>query len=133
MTDESAHAVKDFVETVRGPEFLVLFFGWFLLCWTTLLALRKTGRDHPLTTIVMLMLFEGVGVARYVIGSAAGMECWNGLFLMMAIGALFFIVREHATGTHQDGGGTSSSSCSTGGGGCGSAGCGGGGCGGCGS
>jgi len=126
--------MKHFLETVRGPEFLVLFGGWFLLCWSALLVLRRTGRDHPLTTVIMLALFESLGVARYVVGSAAGLHRWMFLSLMMVIGALFFLLRvQQGAGTGSDGGGTSSSSCSTGGGGCGSAGCGGGGCGGCGS
>ena len=125
--------MKHFLETARGPEFVVLFGGWFLLCWSTLLALRRLGGDHPLTTVIMLALFESAGVARYLAGSAAGLQRWTNLFLMMVIGALFFVLRaEQGTRNGSGGGGTSSSSCSTGCGGCGSGGCGGGGCGGCG-
>jgi hypothetical protein len=56
------------------------------------------------------------------------MHKWDFLFLMMGVGALFFLVRAHHL--NHGSGGSSGGGC--GGGGCGGGGCGGGGCGGCG-
>ncbi len=129
------------LETLRGPEFLLVYGFWFLACWSGLLFLRSCGLDRPLTTVLVLASFEALGVARFLVGSAAGMHRWTFLFLMMGIGALFFLIRvrrsegplratSHSTSSFVDS--------SIGGGGCGGGGdgggggCGGGGCGGCG-
>lgn len=118
----------DFLSTVPGPVFLLIYLLWFFLVWATVLVLRQTGYDTKLTTIGGLVLFEGLGLVRFVLGSSHGMHNWTGLFIMMGVGALFFLVRlDHL------GGGNSSGSCSGGSvSSCGGSSCGGGGCGGCG-
>jgi hypothetical protein len=123
------------LETLRGPEFLVVYAVWFFVCWSGLLFLRSCGLDRPLTTILALALFEALGLARFLIGSAMGLHRWTFLFLMMGIGALFFLTRARRAdgGTRDTSSATSSFvDSSVGGGGCGGGGCGGGGCGGCG-
>jgi hypothetical protein len=115
----------DFLRTMKGDEFLVLFFVWFFLLFWAVHLLRRLGYDTPLTTVTVFVLFEGLGVARFLIGSAEGMQNWNVMFFMMVLGGISFFIR----GSKSDGGGVASDS----GGGCGSSGgCGGGGCGGCG-
>lgn len=145
----------DFLHTMKGPDFLELFFVWFLVTFLTLVALRRVGYDDIRVTVTCLTCFEVLGVARIVVGSFHGMEKWGFLIAMMGIGALFFFIRaKHFEGmggggggdTETGGGGTggtwwssdssassggssSSDSSSSGGGGCGG---GGSGCGGCG-
>ena len=121
------------LDTMKGPDFLKLYFVWFLATWIGVLMLRKHGFDTPSTTIVGVVLFEALGVGRYLLGSAHGMHNWLFLFLMMGGGMFFFVLRAH----HFDqSGGGGWSGCSSGGGcgssSCGGGGCGGGGCGGCG-
>jgi hypothetical protein len=114
-----------FLGTMKGPEFLVLFFVWFLLLFGGVLLLRWWGFDTPLTTLTGFVLFEALGVARFVIGSANGMQNWGIMAFMMILGGIAFFTR----GSSLSGGALSGDS----GGGCGSnEGCGGGGCGGCG-
>ena len=114
----------DFLRTMTGPEFLVLYFVWFVLVFGAVLLLRRWGFDNPVTTVVGLVVFAGLGIARYAIGSEAGMKSWDGLITMTILGSVVFVTRWGDS----NGGGLSSD-----GGGCGSgAGCGGGGCGGCG-
>lgn len=126
------------LETLRGPEFLLVYGFWFLACWSGLLFLRSCGFDRPLTTVLVLSAFEALGIARFLIGSAAGLHRWTFLFLMMGIGALFFLIRVRRSDGQIRGTSNSTSSSSFvdssigGGGGCGGGGCGGGGCGGCG-
>jgi hypothetical protein len=115
----------DFLGTMKGPEFLVLYFVWFLLLFGAVFLLRRWGFDTPWTTRIGVLLFEALGIARFVIGSAQGMHMWAIMFTMMALGPFAFWVRggdSNGGGFHFDVGG-----------GCGSdGGCGGGGCGGCG-
>jgi len=114
-----------FLHTMNVPDFLTLYFVWFLVLWIAVLVVRKAGHDTPFTSVCGILLFEGLGAARYIDGSAHGLHRWDILFVMMAFGWLPFVLRAR----HFDQGG--SGSCS-GGGGCGGGGCGGGGCGGCG-
>ena len=118
-----------FLHTMAGPEFLGLYFIWFLITWIAMLFVRHRLSDTWFTSMAGLALFEGLGLARYFVGKAHGLERWEFLFLMMLVGALFFLVRaEHLKQGSSTGWGGSS----CGGGGCGGGGCGGGGCGGCG-
>lgn len=118
----------NFLETMKGPEFLALYLGWFVFVFCCVLVARKCGADSPITTSIGLILFEGLGVARLIIGSAHGMHKFEILFVMMFVGAILFLVRAENLSS----GSGSSSGGSCGGGGCGGGGCGGGGCGGCG-
>ena len=133
---QAGGGVFNFLHTLRGPDFLLLFWVWFLVTFGGTLLLRWRGRDTPLTTILGLLCFEALGVARMIDGSAHGLHKWEFLILMMVIGGICFFIRAN---NFQFGGGngscsggswwSSGSSCSGGGGGCGG---GGGGCGGCG-
>jgi hypothetical protein len=114
-----------FLYAMDGPHFLMLYLVWFLVLWVGVLVLRSKNFDSPLTTVGGLALYEGLGVARYLLGSAHGLQKWDYLIAMMGFGFFFFVLRGH----HFEQGG-SSGGC--GGGGCGGGGCGGGGCGGCG-
>jgi hypothetical protein len=116
----------NFLYTMTGPSFLGLYCIWFLVTWIGTLFVRRVS-DTVLTSLGGLALYEGLGLVRYFVGKSHGLEKWNNLFLMMIIGALFFVVRsEHLNqGSNSGWGGC-------GGGGCGGGGCGGGGCGGCG-
>jgi len=118
----------DFLESVRGPEFLGLYLGWFVVTWIGMMIVRHNVADNAITSLTGLVLFEALGVARYVIGSRHGMQNWEFLFVMMIVGAIFFLAR--AKNFSSGSGGFWTGSC--GGGGCGGGGCGGGGCGGCG-
>lgn len=118
-----------FLKTMQGPDFLVLYLVWFGLTWISMLVLRHKVSDTLLTSLSGLLAFEGLGVARFLVGSANGMHKWDFLFLMMGVGALFFVLRAENFESGSDGG---SGVDSFGGGGCGGGGCGGGGCGGCG-
>jgi hypothetical protein len=133
----------DFLHTMKGPDFLGLFFVWFLVTFLTVVTLRAAGYDDYRVTAAGLACFEALGVARIVVGSFHGMGKWGFLIAMMGIGALCFFIRaKHFEGTgggSGDGGGgdtggtwwssDSGGSGSSGGGGCGG---GGSGCGGCG-
>src|SRR5262245_11011055 len=119
----------NFLQTMRGPEFLALYAVWFVLTFGGMFIVRHIVSDTIWTSLAGLLVFEGLGLARYLVGSAHGMQNWEFLFAMMFIGALFFLVRAQHMKSNSDGswwGG------SCGGGGCGGGGCGGGGCGGCG-
>ena len=108
--------IFSFLHTMKGPEFLGLFAGWFAVTFVTVLILRSCGRDTPLTTIVGLGCFELLGVARILVGSARGMHRWEFLFVMMVFGGVVFFLRaEHFESSRGLGG--SSTGC--GGGGCG--------------
>ena len=119
----------DFLETMRGHPFLLVYLGWFLVTWIGMLVVRYKVADTIWTSIGGLLAFESLGGVRYLIGSADGMHQWEFMFMMMIIGGVFFLARvdNSASGSN---GGWSGSGC--GGGGCGGGGCGGGGCGGCG-
>ena len=122
--------LSDWLKTLPGPIFLAVYFLWFLFCMVGLILLRSSGSHKVLSTLGMLALFEGAGIIRYIVGSAAGMHRWDGMFAMMFFGALAFLVSINPGGRGSNG--SSSSSCSSGGGCGGGSGCGGGGCGGCG-
>jgi hypothetical protein len=128
--------IFSFLHTMRGPDFLLLYFVWFIVTFGGVLLLRWNGHDSPLTTVAGLLLYELLGVLRIISGSAHGMHKWEFLILMMVIGAVVFVVRIKLNQSSGDGGhwwssSSGGSSCSSGGGGAGCGG-GGGGCGGCG-
>ena len=118
-----------FLETMRGDKFLVLYLVWLVVTWIGMLIVRHKVSDSIWTSGGGLFAFESLGVVRYYIGRAHGMHNWDYLFMMMGIGALFFLLRAENFKSGSDGG-WGYTSC--GGGGCGGGGCGGGGCGGCG-
>src|SRR5258707_11191141 len=111
-----------FLHTMSGPDFLGLYFLWLLVTWIGMLIVRHRVADTWGTTVGGLFLFEGLGAARYFVGSAHGMHKWEFMFLMMVVGFFFFVLRAH---NFSNGSGSGWSSC--GGGGCGGGGGGGGG------
>jgi uncharacterized membrane protein YgcG len=123
----------DFLHTMRGPDFLLLYFIWFIVTFGTVLLFRWRGKDTPLVTLGGLACYELLGLVRIIVGSMHGMQKWDFLILMMVIGGVIFLIRASFNQSNGDGGSWWSSNCSSGsscggGGGCGS----GGGCGGCG-
>src|ERR1700722_12544318 len=82
----------DFFHTMPGEDFLVLYAVWLLVTWVMVLVLRAKDFDTPITTISGLVLFEGVGVLRYLIGSAHGMHRWGFMAAMMVGGIFFFVL-----------------------------------------
>ena len=82
-----------FLHQLKGPDFLLLYFLWFLFLWVAVLMIRRFALDSPLTTLAGLLLFEGLGVARFVAGSSHGMHKWDIQILMMAVAPLFFVIR----------------------------------------
>lgn len=123
----------DFLHTMRGPDFLLLYAVWFLVTFGSVLLFRWRGHDTPLTTAIGLAVYELLGVVRIISGSAHGMHKWEFLIAMMFVGAIIFLIRVEFNQSNGSGGSWWSRNCSSGsscggGGGC----CGGGGCGGCG-
>ena len=115
---------------MSGPDFLELYFVWFLVTFGVVLLCRWRGHDTPAVTITGLLAYEGLGAVRFVIGTIDGLHRWDFMALMMIFGGLIFFVRTKSGGS---GGGWWNQGRGSGGGGCGSSGCGGGGgCGGCG-
>ena len=87
----------DFLHTMPGEDFLLLCVVWLLVIWLMVLFLRAKDFDTPITTAAGLILFEGLGLARLVVGSAYGMHRW-GFMIVMMIGGSFFLHparREH--------------------------------------
>ena len=131
-----------FLHTLRGPDFLLLFWVWFLVTFCSVLLWRWRVADSPLVSLIGLLGFEALGVARMIDGSAHGLHKWGFLILMMVAGGIAFFIRAKHFKTgggdgNCSGGSWWSSGCSSGSSGCGSSGgggCGGGGggCGGCG-
>jgi len=119
---------------MKGPTFLI-FFG---LLWLSLFVASfglKTQVWGGFAGIVAFLLFEGIGIARIVIGIRLGMEKFLYLIIIMIVGGFALMAR---IGTERGWDLNSRSGCSSGcGSSCGSScggGCGGGvGCGGCGS
>lgn len=120
--------------STSSPSFL---FGYVLLAVALrlLLALvRGFGLDTLVVTLSVLGVFVGIGLLRWLSTRNAGMQGYELLFVLMALGTGLFFLRLRHGGSGRVGraggasnataGGCSSNSC----GGCGS----GGGCGGCG-
>lgn len=140
--------MMEMLGTLRGPEFLILFFGWFVVTRLGVGLCRSAGWDSPLVTLGGIALFEALGVLRFLAEIEHGMHRWGFLAAMMVLGPIFFAVRGEGSsggGGFWDsgspggggfwGGSSSSSSCgssSCGGDSGGGSSCGGGGCGGCG-
>jgi hypothetical protein len=125
-------SLHELLYTVRGPEFLKWFVAWFVVLRLAVGLIRYLGFDNLFTTLVGIIVFEWLGLARMAIGMAHGMHKWDFLIAIMVFGAVAFTARAdqfQASGSSRRWGGScsSGSSCSSGGG------CGGGsGCGGCG-
>jgi len=112
----------DFLPALSGPDFLLLYFVWFVVMYGTVLLFRWSGKDTPMVTLCGIAGYELLGVLRIIIGSLYGKENWGFLILMMVIGGIIFLLRASHLQSNGDGGGWWNSSCS-GGSGCG--GCGG--------
>lgn len=115
---------------VKGPEFLLLFVGWFFLTFLTVLILRRRGHDTPFATLGGLICFEVPGLLRIIEGSSHGMHKWTFLILTMIFGGIVFLIRAENFSRSGGSGGCGGGACSGGSSGCGGGG--GGGCGGCG-
>jgi len=139
-----------FPHQMLGPSFLVYYGVCFVLLLVATWVLRLVWRDNWWLNFAALVVFEALGVHRYLTGTAQGMSKWGFLILMMVFGGLAFLFSTRRSSGREAGDAESPGgfyflgSCSTysggscsGGGGCGSScggggGCGGGGCGGCG-
>jgi hypothetical protein len=138
-----------FPHQMLGPSFLVYYGVCFVLLLVVTWVLRLVWRDNWWLNFTALVVFEALGVHRYLTGTAQGMSKWDFLVLMMVFGGLAFLFstrRSHRepSDAESPGGLYFLGNCSSysgggcsGGGGCGSScggggGCGGGGCGGCG-
>lgn len=127
----------EFLGTMSGPDFLVLFLVWFAFTYGAVLVCRAGGMDSPMLTLGGIALFEALAVVRFIAGIQHGMHRWNIMFIMMIVGGIIFAIRKGdihsagggSAGAGSSGCGSSGSSSSCGGGG---SSCGGGGCGGCG-
>lgn len=132
--------MMEYLGTMAGPDFLVLFAVWFVFTYGGVLVCRSAGWDTPMVTIVGLALFEGLGALRFIAGTQHGLQRWGILIGMMILGGFIFTLRKSNLNRTGRGGGSSgcgsafgcgsagsSSSCGSGG-----SSCGGGGCGGCG-
>jgi hypothetical protein len=111
--------------TLKGPEFLEFYLILFVAILALLIMLRKLWGDTLHLTVIALLVFEGIGIVRFMDASAAGMHKFQIMFIMMGVGGVLFFLRAH----HMNDASWSSdcSSCSN------CSGCGGGGgCGGCG-
>jgi hypothetical protein len=73
--------------TLLGPQFL----AYYLVLWAGLRCCRS-ALEAPLARFAPFVLFEGVGLWRYVEGSARGLHGFRYLFGMMLVGGLFFFV-----------------------------------------
>lgn len=141
IVDTCSTGPLSFFARLKGPEFLVLYLVLFLILRCSIWYLRGSsnavyGRQdyHLLPTVLAFLLFELFGLVRYLVGSAHGMQRWDFLFIMMAVGGIIFFSKGDFLDRMSSGRSSGSSYYSgsgCGGGGCGG-GCGGGGCGGCG-
>jgi hypothetical protein len=129
--------LTDLLGTMNGPDFLVVYAAWFALTFGAVFLIRLMYVDDASAAVndfrdifisgIGAVFFLGLGMARFVVGSAHGMRQWDHLYLMMLAGGVCFLLRAHLLSPYSGTG--SCSSCSIGGG-CGGGG--GGGCGGCG-
>ena len=96
-----------FLDTMGGPDFLLLYAVWFFLTFGTVLILRWRGKGGALATLGGVAAFELPGLARWGVGSANGMHEWGFLFLMMIVGGILFLLRFESRGgsggTHHQG------------------------------
>ena len=118
---------RPFMATLRGPGFLLFFAIILVVTLFGINWLRKAWEDSLHVTLITLILFESLGVLRYIDGSATGLHRFTIMFIMMAVGGILIFARAEYMANNSSSGGCSgcSSSCSGCGGGCG-------GCGGCG-
>jgi hypothetical protein len=133
-----------FASQLKGPQFLAYYVGLLLV-----LLFARALLEDDLARLAPLVLFELVGLWRFVDGLTSGMHRFTYLFLLMLLGGFFLAVNATSFPTARSGRysrsshsrsscssgsffsscSAGSSGCSSGGGGCGG---GGGGCGGCG-
>jgi uncharacterized membrane protein YgcG len=120
---------RPIMATLKGPGFLFFYGVVFIAILISVSQLRKVWYDSAQISILGLIIYEAIGVARFNDGSAAGMHKFEFMFFMMVIGGfLMFTGWQNSSGSS-----SSSSSCSSSNGGSSCSGCGGGGgCGGCG-
>lgn len=115
-----------FTRNLEGPDLLAFYVVTLIVTLIGSTLVRRWWQDIWAVSITGCVLYETVGVIRYVTGRMAGMHRFDFLFLMMTIRGLLFFLRAKDDGGYGVGGG-----CAIGG--CGAGGCGGGGgCGGCG-
>ena len=116
---------RPYMASLKGPDFLEFYIIVFFTILVILILARRLWEDTMHVTLIALLIFEGIGIVRYIDASAAGMHKFQIMFFMMGVGGVLFFVRAHHTNNMSWSSDCSScSSCS----GCG----GGGGCGGCG-
>jgi uncharacterized membrane protein YgcG len=106
-----------FLYTMRGPDFLWLYFVWFIVSFGVVLLTRWRGNDSPWVTAFGVLAYEGLGLLRIVVGSMHDLHRWTFLILMMILGGLIFFIRVEFTRSGGDGGTWWGSSCSGGSGG----------------
>ena len=61
---QAGSGLFDFLHEMKGPDFLGLFFGWFILVFGVVLIVRWRGHDSPAISLMGLLCFETLGVAR---------------------------------------------------------------------
>jgi len=119
---------RPYMATLKGPDFLEFYFIVFIAILVILIVLRKLWEDSKHLSVIALLVFESIGLVRFIDASAAGMHKFQFMFIMMGVGGVLFFLRAHHMNNVSWSSDCSScsncSSCS----GCG----GGGGCGGCG-
>ena len=115
--------IRDYTVDMNGPGFLGFYFLLFFIVWVFSSVIRWFWIVSDEVSKVGFVLFEGVGVLRFIDGWSLGMRDFEIMIIMMVLGGFIFFLRAE----HMQGSGNSSgcSGCSSGGG-CG------GGCGGCG-
>lgn len=118
-----------YVQDMRGTEFLTFYVIFFIVIWLSVVIFRTWLDSNSFVTYIGLIIFEAVGVFRYIDASAAGMSKFSYMYMIMFFGAVLLFLRMKDSSDFSRGnncsGCSSCSSCS----GCGSS-C--GGCGGCG-
>ena len=82
-----------FLQTMRGPDFLLLYLVWFIISFGVVLVTRWRGNDSAWVTLAGLFVYEALGFLRIVIGSMHDLHRWTFLVLMMIFGGLIFLIR----------------------------------------
>ena len=69
----------------NGPDFLMFYFGLFLLLFISSTLLRWLVGDSWFVSVVAAVAFWGVGLGRYIFGSKHSMENWGNLIWAMVV------------------------------------------------
>lgn len=120
--------VRPYMALLKGPGFLGFYLIVFIVIMVILIAMRSLWEDSAHVSIIALLIFESIGLVRFIDASAAGMHKFGFMFIMMGVGGVLCFLRAHHMDNVSWSGNDSSCSGSSSCGGCG----GGGGCGGCG-